>query len=97
MSNFCFLKYIKISFDKYAQIDIGTGAVIIACHSCIICIMIVHTYTQRGLLRHGGGGVPLKTFPVSIMFNEKIRLFPPKMAVFVLRNQKANLYSVMGS
>ena len=27
-----------------------------ACHSHIVCIMIVHTYKQSGLLRHWGGG-----------------------------------------
>ena len=40
---------------------------------------------------HGVGEVPLKTFPISIMFNDEIWLFPPKIEVFVLRNQKANL------
>ena len=43
------------------------------------------------------GEVALKTFPIFIRFNDKIWLFPPKIEVFVLRNQKANLQSVMES
>ena len=68
----------------------------LACHSYIICIMIVHSYMHSGLLRHGGGGggggrkYLKNSFPVSIMFNYKICFFP-KIEVFVLLNQKANL------
>ena len=40
----------------------------------------------------GGGEYLLKTFPVSIMFNDKIRLLP-KNEVLVLRNQKTNIVS----
>ena len=43
---------------------------------------------QSSLLRQGEK-VPLKTFPVSIMFNYKTWTFPPKIEVFVQRNQKA--------
>ena len=62
-----------------------------ACCSQLMCIMIVHAYTQSGLLRHGVGEVSLKkTFPVPTKFNYKIWLFPPKLEVFVLQYQNLN-------
>ena len=70
-----------------------------ACHSHIVCIMIVHTYKQSGLLRHwgggggsgGGGGVSLKTFPVSIScLITKSGFFHQNQVCLIKKNPKIN-------
>ena len=53
-----------------------------------------HIHTKWLAVAQGGGGggeYLSKTLPISIRFNDKIWLFPPKFEVFVLQYRKINL------
>ena len=63
----------------------------LTCRSYIMCIMIVHTFTKDGLLRHGEEVSIKKKFLFQLGLVIKYGFLPSTFEVFVLKYVKINL------